>query len=129
MRPDTVTFGLLNNALQAADLSQEVYANNIANADTPGYKREDVQFESLLQAQMQADGVTSPSSDPALLNIQPIVVQDDSTSDSNNGNNVDINSEMTDMAENQIRYNVLIQEMQVRFSRLQEAINGNGSGS
>jgi flagellar basal-body rod protein FlgB len=127
MRPDVVTFGLLNNALQAADLRQQVYANNIANADTPGYKRQDVQFESVLQSEMQNTDPTDVSTNASLLDVQPTVVQDNSTSISNNGNNVDVNSEMASMAQNQIRYNALIQEMQVRFSRLQEAINGGGS--
>lgn len=125
MRTDAVTFGLLNNALQAADLRQQVYANNIANADTPGYKRQDVQFESVLQGQLQAGG--SADTDPALLSVQPTVVQDNSTSMSNNGNNVDIDSEMSSMAQNQIRYSALLQEMQVRFNRMHEAINGSGS--
>jgi flagellar basal-body rod protein FlgB len=127
MRPDVVTFGLLNNALQAADLRQQVYANNIANADTPGYKRQDVQFESVLQSEMQTTNPTDVSTNASLLDVQPTVVQDNSTSVSNNGNNVDVNSEMASMAENQIRYNTLIQEMQIRFSRLQEAITGSGS--
>lgn len=127
MRPDVVTFGLLNNALQAADLRQQVYANNIANADTPGYKRQDVQFESVLQSEMQNTDPTDVSTNASLLDVQPTVVQDNSTSISNNGNNVDINSEMSSMAENQIRYNTLIQEIQVRFNRLEEAINGSGS--
>lgn len=126
MRPDAVTFGLLNNALQAADLRQQVYANNIANADTPGYKREDVQFESMLQSQLQGGG-GSADTNPALLSVKPTVVQDNSTTVSNNGNNVDIDTEMSSMAQNQIRYSTLIQEMQVRFNRMHEAISGSGS--
>lgn len=136
MNSDIAAIQLLQNSLNVAQLRQRVYANNVANVDTPGYKRQDVQFESLLAAQMsQAPdaglGQTYiPISTPATLNIpaalqvQPEVVQDSSTSYDNNGNNVDVDAEMAKLAENQIKYNALIQDMQTRFNRLKAAING-----
>ncbi|WP_029422040.1 flagellar basal body rod protein FlgB [Alicyclobacillus macrosporangiidus] len=127
---------LMQNALMAADLRQAVYANNIANMDTPGFKRSDVEFESLLQQAMsrtpQVDGlgytpVTGSYNNfdiQAMSQIQPQVIQDNQTSVDNNGNNVDIDAEMAKLAENQIRYNVLVQLVQGKFNGLRTAIEG-----
>ena len=40
-------FNLMGNALMASDLKQQVYANNIANQNTPGFKEQHVQFDEL----------------------------------------------------------------------------------
>lgn len=132
MSSDGAAFQLMQNALKASELSQQVYANNIANASTPGYKEETVDFQSKLQAAMaQANGAASGTQDgaaapnfAAMLQVQPTISQDASTTVSNNGNNVDINAQMAQMAENQIRYNVLVQDVQLRLQRLRTAITG-----
>ncbi|MDQ0190564.1 flagellar basal body rod protein FlgB [Alicyclobacillus cycloheptanicus] len=130
MSTDGAAFQLLQNALSAAQLSQQVYANNIANVSTPGYKEETVNFEAALQnamSQPTASGVSTDGSSvnwDAMLQVQPTVSQDSSTVISNNGNNVDINAQMAGMAENQIRYNALVQDVQLRLQRYQTAING-----
>jgi flagellar basal-body rod protein FlgB len=131
-------FQLLENALNASQMRQQVYANNIANMDTPGFKRQDVAFESLLRNALNSAPVTPGSGEKfipnqnsinwqAALNVQPQVVQDDSTFVDNNGNNVDVDAEMSRLAENQIEYNVLVQDMQMRLARLKNAINGGSS--
>lgn len=138
MTSDMTTFQLLQNALGAAQLRQSVYANNIANIDTPGYKRQDVDFESMLTASMNNTGqdglgqtyITIPNQ-PTMnmsqaLQVQPQVVQDTNTTVDNNGNNVDVDAEMSKLAENQIHYNALVQDMTSRFARLKSAINGGG---
>lgn len=136
MNSEISALQLLQNALGATRLRQSVYSNNIANVDTPGYKRQDVQFESLLQ-QAMTDPQTSvdgngyiPIAQPPAFNtstslaVQPTVVQDDTTVVQNNGNNVDVDAEMAKLAENQIHYNALVQDMTARFNRLKSAING-----
>lgn len=116
-------------------MRQQVYASNIANAQTPGYKRQDVQFETVLANAMSTPVAKigertipiSISNQPNLqeiAQIQPVVVTDNQTKIGNNGNNVDIDSEMANLAQNQIRYNALVQDVQNRISRLRTAING-----
>lgn len=136
MNSDLTSFQLLENALRAAQLRQQVYSNNIANIDTPGYKRQDVQFENVLQDALQRTVVPTPSGAQgavgfpqslnwtAAVSVQPTVVQDSSTVVDNNGNNVDVDAEMSKLAENQIQYNALIQDVQSRLARLRTAING-----
>lgn len=133
MLSDSLTFGLLQNALSASSLSQSVYASNIANADVPGYKAQSVEFQTLFQNALsgtptaQLGEKTIPittSSANALLGVKPIIVQNASTTYSNNGNNVDVAQQMEAMAQNQLRYNALAQDMSLRFQRMKTAIMG-----
>ncbi|MCL6453490.1 MAG: flagellar basal body rod protein FlgB [Alicyclobacillus sp.] len=127
MATDSVVFQILQNALNAANLRQTVYANNIANADTPGFKRSDVAFESLLASALGtgtgAFGTAAPNWSAAL-GVQPVVTTDATTSVDNNGNNVNVDDEMVSLAENQLRYNALTEDVSMRLTRLQTAING-----
>ena len=139
MLSDFAAFQLLNNALQVADLRQQVYANNIANMDTPGYKREDVHFESALRSVMSntTSSLLGRQTIPlrqsqdmnnynwsAMLAVRPVVTVSSGSVISNNGNNVDIEAEMVKLAENQIRYQALVQDLTDRISRLNTAITG-----
>jgi flagellar basal-body rod protein FlgB len=136
MNSELATFQLLENALRAAQLRQAVYANNIANMDTPGFKRSDVQFETLLQEALQSAPDALSTTDTAgsalptgwnwsaALAVQPVVTTDTETSVDNNGNNVDVDAEMARLAENQVRYNALLQDVKSRFDRLRSAIEG-----
>lgn len=126
---------LLQTALRVADVRQQVYANNIANAETPGFKRQDVTFESVLAQALGTPTVgpgqqTMPVAGGSAVNWQaalavtPQIVQDTQTSVDQNGNNVDLDAEMSNMAENQIKYNALVQDISARMSRLRTAIDG-----
>lgn len=128
----------LQSALNASALRQEVYANNIANASTPGYKRESVHFASMLRAELASAGLTQSESlsmaansprdlagtTAAFAPVQPVVVTDSATSTSATGNNVNIDTEMAKLAQNQIDYAALVQEMNDQFSLLRTAILG-----
>lgn len=121
-------FNKLETALQAANIRQSVIANNIANVDTPYFKRSNVSFESLLKSEMDGSKLTlkgrrtdtkhfeiGPSSSIPV----PAISTDESTSMNNNLNNVDIDSEMTRLAENQLRYNSYIEQInyQIKYKR------------
>lgn len=135
-RTDIAAFDLLQGAMAASQLRQQVYANNIANADTPGYKRQDVVFESLLQSQlnqaptgqMGVKTMTIPQAGSvnwgSVATVQPHVITDTQSAVSNNGNNVSVDNEMVNLAENQIRYNSLVQDMSLRLTRMKQAIGG-----
>lgn len=129
------TFQLLQLSIDTATLRQQVYANNIANAQTPNYKRKDVVFESYFQQALQMSPQAKPGqyhiSIPAINgtstnipDVQPTIVTDKTSIIDNNGNNVDLTAEMSDLAQNQIRYNTLIQDVSDRISRMRTAIQG-----
>lgn len=111
---------VLNKAADASWKRNEVIANNIANVDTPGYKRKDVQFESLLMTALTGDN----SLDKRVANVRTDNLNAQVYTDNANlsyrldGNNVNIDTETANLAENQIRYYALMDSMQQEFSRL-----------
>jgi flagellar basal-body rod protein FlgB len=126
-------FNLMERSLDAAALRQKVIANNIANVDTPYFKRSDVQFEDLLQSQM--NGATAPivgkRTNPRHFyigskssEVEPKIVTDENSTINNNLNNVDVDYEMSLLAKNQLRYNVLVQQVNTEFRNMQTAIGG-----
>jgi len=129
-----VTFQRLEGAIRAASMRQQVLANNIANVDTPYFKRSDVQFENLLAEAMGASGGTGlaiKATDPrhfsngASLPVPAaIVATEDSTAMNNNRNNVDIDREMSLLAENQLRYNLYIQQVNHEIKMMKLGIEG-----
>lgn len=129
-----ISFKRLQGALDASNMRQNAIANNIANADTPYFKRSDVSFEEMLQQQMN-DGdikvlkgkVTDPRHfviGPSSSVPMPVVEMDQSTSMNNNQNNVDIDREMSLLAENQLRYNAYIQQVNEQIKMMRVGIEG-----
>ena len=113
----------LEKAVDASWLRNEVISNNIANVDTPGYKRKTVKFEEFLSSEMKTSKIDNGQTQ---LNSSEIIVSEDYTSLSYraDGNNVDIENEMAEMATNTLRYNTLIQKMNGEFQNLRNVIRG-----
>ena len=115
---------VLGKATNASWKRNEVISNNIANVDTPGYKRSDVQFESYLQEALTGDGSLDQKVANTKLNSIDATVYTDNSSLSYrlDGNNVDIDTESAYMAENQIRYYALLDSMTQEFSRIKTVL-------
>ena len=122
---------LLTREMEVATLRRSVIANNIANANTPNFKRSDVNFESQLKRAMDSEKVTSPFpeflTDPRHIpfnrpidwrTVQPRRVLDYLTEAKNNGNNVDIEQEGLDSLNNQLMYTTLAQVVSSEFQRV-----------
>jgi flagellar basal-body rod protein FlgB len=118
------TFQSLERALDYSSLKQKVIANNIANVDTPNYKAKDVSFRSEFQRALQAI-----RTDPRHFEFHagstsfPIITRPNITYN-HNGNSVDIDKEMSELAENQIYYNALVERMNGKFQTLKTVIRG-----
>lgn len=124
----TGAYNYINVLDRAADASwtrNTVIANNIANADTPGYKRKDVQFEAYLTSAIAGgDNLDQDIQNLDLSALNANTYIDESTlSYRIDGNNVDINTESAYLAQNQIRYYTLLDSMSQEFSRLSSVIN------
>jgi flagellar basal-body rod protein FlgB len=126
-------FQMLERTLDAASLRQSVIANNIANAETPYFKRSEVRFEDLLAKEMSSSSssLTGRRTDARHiyigsrgLNVEPQIQVDQSTVMNNNLNNVDIDAEMALMAKNQLRYNTLIQQVTHEIKLNRTAVEG-----
>ena len=107
-----ITFELIKKSLNASALRQKVIANNIANINTKGFKRSEVVFEDKLKSEL-AKIESNPESIDAL---QPQVITDKSTSFREDGNNIDLDLEMANMAANNIMYNMLVNRINSKFN-------------
>ena len=110
------TFVASTKALDAASLRQQVIASNLANVNTPGYKCQKVQFEDALSRALSQPGSSAVSS------LQPQVTTTNATSERQDGNNVDMESEMVDLASNQLKFEVLSQSIGTYLSELRSVI-------
>jgi flagellar basal-body rod protein FlgB len=128
------SFQRLESAIQAASMRQRVIANNIANVDVPYYKRSDVIFEELLNHAITGKGIPVLSGrmtherhipiNNSYPSPYPQVVSDETTAINNNQNNVDIDKEMSLLAENQLRYNLMIQQVNHEVKMMRTGIEG-----
>ncbi|WP_077625066.1 flagellar basal body rod protein FlgB [Sediminibacillus massiliensis] len=124
------TINNLESALNYSSLKNQTISNNIANVDTPDYKAQTVQFKNVLEKEMSGEfqaKLTHPKHIPfhsngGLSSFQ--VVTNPNTTYNHNGNNVDIDKEMTDLAKNQIYYQGLVDRINGKFNSLQTVIKG-----
>lgn len=127
------TVDSLGQGLYASAQRNEVILNNIANNDTPGFKTSQVRFEDILASAVSSgDNVGLKTTRdrhvgglPAKLSeVEPVVVQDDSTSYRMDGNNVDIESQMVGLAQNSLSYYTMVNKLNSEFTKLNMAIKG-----
>ena len=112
--------------LLASNAAMNTTSNNIANVDTPGYKRQDVAFESVLQ---QALGNNRyESMDDKVANVDLSRLRGRAYLDYANysyrldGNNVDIDTENVELASEQIKYEALTSSISSQFSRMKSVL-------
>ena len=120
-------YNYVNVLGKAADVSwtrNDILANNIANADTPGFKRKDVQFETYLKnAVAGTDSLNETVANIDLNELNCTTYTDQANlSYRYDGNNVDINTENVELAKNQLKYYTLMNSMSQEFSRLKSAL-------
>lgn len=101
---------LLERALATAVLRQKVLANNVANVDTPGFKR----FDVAMQAALRQDA-SSP--------LENSVFRQSGTSLRVDGNNVDIEQEMTLVAETEAYFNAVANSLSKQMATMRYLIN------
>lgn len=118
---------ILSRSMTVNLYRQEVTAQNIANADTPNYKRQMVNFETSLSAALdsekKADFQEYLTDDKHIAfdrstdyrTVVPRRVTDYTSTTQNNGNNVDIEAESTSYINQQMLYNLMISSVNHNF--------------
>ncbi len=103
-----------NKILDVCTLKQSIYANNIANVNTPGYKRHFVSFDRALQNAMDSEELSLKTDNPRHISsgnswkdIRPVEKIESNTSSRNDENNVDIDYEVAQMTKNTLRYQIV----------------------
>lgn len=120
------TYGLLKEALNVASARAQLNANNIANVNTPGFKAKRIEFESKLN---NALGQETHLKTTAKMHMQAggdILPRENSrsgTSIKENGNNVDLDVEMLNQAQNGLNYSALTSQLKGRYQMLSYVLN------
>jgi flagellar basal-body rod protein FlgB len=118
---------VLTRGLDALSMRQQVTANNVANAETPNFKASEVRFEDTLQQalagqttggqlQLARTDARHLALNGASADMAPQVVQLSNTSVRNDGNNVDVEQQMTLLADTNLRYNAVSEALSRRFA-------------
>ena len=124
-------FGYVNVLKAAADASwtrEEVLTNNIANVDTPNYKRQDVDFTTYMNSALSRTngGSSSLTNRVNNINYNDVAIRtytDNSTlSYRTDGNNVDLSTENAELASEQLNYTALVDSINNEFSRMKAVI-------
>ncbi len=113
---------MLEKAMDVSVLRRKVIADNIANVDVPHFKRSEVSFEAQLRRALDSQKAVEENAIPARVNdplhipffkgmdlhdVEPRMHMDYLSTMRNDGNNVDIEHEITESAKNQLRYEAL----------------------
>lgn len=126
---DNPVLTVLEKGLSASNTRQKVLADNVANIDTPGFKRSDVDFQRALNVAIGSSESTLPLKTTlprqmasGTAQTQSIVQTDRSSSFRNDANNVDIDREMTNVAKNGLYYNALTRSISSQLGLLRMVI-------
>lgn len=123
---------LYTKALNASWKRNEVLANNIANANTPGYKRSDVKFQEILKNSLQRSTIQGAKTHQGHMDIGGKDVSDinhevtttEGYRTRRDGSNVDIDVEMGEVTKNNLYYEAVSRQMSSKFNRLRSSITG-----
>jgi flagellar basal-body rod protein FlgB len=125
------TLDLLSRAMDVSMLRDSVYANNLANKDTPNFKRSEVNFEAQLQKALNSQdykpGFEMARADSRHVsswtqldyrNVRPRRVLDYLSTYDNSGNNVDPEKEMNLVLKNQMQYTLYAQAAAFEYGQI-----------
>ncbi len=112
---------LLEKMLDVSSVKHKVIANNIANVNTPGYKKMEVSFAD------QLEKAVNESSMNKFDTFQPKIViskEDASETVRNDGNNVDMDKEVSSLVKNTLTYSIYTQLLAKKYEVVKSAIEG-----
>ncbi|MBM7552756.1 flagellar basal body rod protein FlgB [Thalassobacillus pellis] len=123
------TIQTLGNSLDYATQKNKVIANNIANVDTPGYKAKQAVFKDILHNELSGS-FQAKRTHPRHIEFDSSgrspfrVVTDRNATYNHNGNSVDIDKEMSELAKNQLYYQAVVDRMNGKLRGLETVIKG-----
>lgn len=107
---------LLEVGARVEQLRQKAIAANVANLQTPGYRRIDVRFEQLLAKAMESD---NPSD---IRELEPEFFNPMNTPVKSNGNDVTLEGEVGQMVENSLRHKMYVKLLNKKYQQMESAI-------
>ena len=136
---DSTNLNYLPRAMTAASMRQEVVANNIANVNTPNFRKSNLEFEEMLAREIYGEKVPEGQLQmvrthdkhlpfkPLRTHAEPKIVEDNTTLMRVDHNNVDIDIEMATLAKNQIYYQTLSNQLGGYVTKMRNAITSGQS--
>lgn len=127
---DKTRVPLLNKTLNVTSLRHRALSNNISNSSTVNYKRKDVDFATYLRSQVVKPQITGARTNDRHMLLgnaaekAPRVYQPDPGPNSTGINNVDVDIEMSNLAQNHLLYNVGARLLSGQFQGLRKSISG-----
>ena len=116
MASGTSITAYLEAGLRAAGLRSRVIGNNVANLNTPGFRRGEVQFERLLAKALSSDSQADPSE------VAPRLFQPHATSVGPNGNDVDLDVEVGEMIRNGSKSKIYLRTLAKMYQQMELAM-------
>lgn len=107
----------LEAGIKAEGLRQKTIANNVANIETPGYRRIDIKFEELLAKTLDSPGAVD------LSDIKSQIYQPKQTPVKSNGNDVNLEAEVGEMVKNTLRHTTYIRLLYKKYKQMELAMN------
>jgi len=142
--PVGIQFGIVPEAIQLRAKRAEIIANNLANADTPGFKARDIDFRQVMNNVAQTNGMDLPGGNLGLAtthsgHISGVSIGNDNhmafemtpmqyriaSQPSVDGNTVDTQIEKAEFAENQLRYQQSVEYLDSMVKGYKKALIGN----
>ncbi|HNY79276.1 MAG: flagellar basal body rod protein FlgB [Sedimentisphaerales bacterium] len=111
---------LLEAGIKAEGLRQRTIASNMANIQTPGYRRIDVKFDELLAKALESSRAVD------LDRVEPEIYEPRNTTIRNNGNDVSMEAELGSLVKNSLRHTAYVRLMQKKFTQIEAAIRVGG---
>lgn len=115
----------LEMALDGSALKQKTISNNLANVDTPGYKAKETVFNQELKRSLQAHRTDQRHFSFSTGSSSSFYVKEEANTVMNhNGNNVDVDKEMAELAKNQLYYQTLVQRINGKLNSIKMVVKG-----
>ena len=130
----STNFDYLSRGMTAASIRQEVISHNVANVNTPNYRKTILEFEDLLAREIYGDEPEEGTLQmvrtndrhlphkPLDYHAEPTMVEDLTTIMRVDDNNVDIDIEMATLAKNQLYFNALATQLGTYVTKVRNAI-------
>lgn len=128
-----ISMKVVQAALRGLSLRQQAISNNLANIDTPGFRGSDVSFEGELKRALGSDGTMALARtndghiainrSTGASDLTPQLVELPASQLRNDGNNVDVDTEMARLSETALTYNALVEGMNMKLSLLRSVIS------
>ncbi|HOK65193.1 MAG TPA: flagellar basal body rod protein FlgB [Anaerohalosphaeraceae bacterium] len=120
MIQDNTILNLLEAGMRAEGIRQQAIAHNIANINTPGFRRSDIKFEEILQEALKKNESIDPDS------LKPEIYQPQNTPLNEFDNDVSLDSEVGEMVKNTIKHRTYMLILKKKYQQMDAAIKVSG---